>query len=282
MKKLLYLLLFSLFLQCNAVDAQITNQEDVNMNRVEFAQNRFNELFKNDDFSFKDTDTEFYNSVKNFVYGDVHQQGKLSLKERALITIVVLTAAGQSEYLEKHIDAALNAGVTPLEIKEAIYQTAPYCGIPKSVASLKHANVVFKKRNIKLPLETHSAVTEENRYEEGLAVQVKIFGEGMRNASSNYPKNLQHIPKYLSEYCFGDFYTHGSLDLKTRELLTLCMLVTLGDTSAQLKAHIQGNLNTGNDKETIIAAINQCLPYVGFPRTLNALNILNEVIPENK
>lgn len=58
------------------------------------------------------------------------------------------------------------------------------------------------------------------------------------------------------------------------------MLVSIGDTESQIKGHIQGNLNMGNNKETITAAITQCLPYIGFPRTLNALKYLDQTVPE--
>jgi len=47
-----------------------------------------------------------------------------------------------------------------------------------------------------------------------------------------------------------------------------------------LKGHIQGNLNIGNDKQVLLNVITQLLPYVGYPRTLNALRCINEVIPE--
>ena len=95
------------------------------------------------------------------------------------------------------------------------------------------------------------------------------------------PSNQKHIQKYLSTFCFGDFYTRGGLDLKTRELFTLCILSALGGAEGQVKAHVQGNKNVGNDKETLITAIIHCLPYMGFPRTLNALACVNEIIPEN-
>jgi 4-carboxymuconolactone decarboxylase len=39
-------------------------------------------------------------------------------------------------------------------------------------------------------------------------------------------------------------------------------------------------MNVGNDKETLLSVMTQLLPYVGYPRTLNALRCLNEVIPE--
>jgi 4-carboxymuconolactone decarboxylase len=71
------------------------------------------------------------------------------------------------------------------------------------------------------------------------------------------------------------------MDLKTRELLTLCIVSSIGGCESQVKAHVQGNKNVGNNKETMITAITHCLPYMGFPRALNALACINEIIPEN-
>jgi len=58
------------------------------------------------------------------------------------------------------------------------------------------------------------------------------------------------------------------------------MLIALGGTEPQIKGHIQGNVNVGNDKETLLSVMTQLLPYVGYPRTLNAIKCLNEVFPE--
>ncbi len=280
MKKfLISLFMLLLAVQGTAFAAETTDEVN-KMNRVDFTNNRFNELFKSEECPIAETDKDFYESVKRFVYGDVAQLGNLSLEQRELITIVVLTANQQPEILKKHIGGALNAGVAPEKIKSAIYQTAPYVGIPKAVIAVETANEVFKKHKIKLPLESDRVVTEETRFEKGLGTQVEIFGEGMKNAADKYPKSQKYIARFLAEYCFGDFYTSPVLDLKTRELLTLCMLVSIGDTESQIKGHIQGNLNMGNNKETITAAITQCLPYIGFPRTLNALKYLDQTVPE--
>jgi len=94
------------------------------------------------------------------------------------------------------------------------------------------------------------------------------------------PANQIHIQKYLSANCFGDYLTRRGLDVKTRELLTFSMLLSLGGCEPQLKGHIQGNLNVGNDKAILLSVVTQLLPYVGYPRTLNAIRCLNEVIPE--
>lgn len=94
------------------------------------------------------------------------------------------------------------------------------------------------------------------------------------------PANQIHIQKYLSADCFGDYYTRKSLDIRTRELLTFSMILTLGGCEPQLKGHILGNQNVGNDKETLLSAVTQLLPYIGYPRTLNAIACLNEMVPE--
>lgn len=275
MKKLLVLFFAFIFMQSLFVYADTLSKDKV-MNRVDFAQNRYDELFKKEISSLKETDPDLYEIVKNFIYGDVAQLGDLTLKQRELITLVVLTVNQQPEILEKHVNAALNIGLTPVEIKEAIYQTAPYAGIPKAVIAAEAANKVFKERNIKLPVESQSTTDESSRYDKGLGTQVKLFGERITNMRAASPKGQEHICDYLAGYCFGDFYTRNGLNLKTRELLTLCMLAALGDTESQIKGHIQGNLNIGNDKDTMLAAITQCLPYIGFPRTLNAIKYLNE------
>jgi len=100
--------------------------------------------------------------------------------------------------------------------------------------------------------------------EKGLAVQTAIFGDVIAKIRENTPSNQMHIQDYLSAFCFGDFYTRGGLDLKTRELLTLCIVSSLGGCESQVKAHVQGNVNVGSDKETMITAITHCLPYMGF------------------
>ena len=95
------------------------------------------------------------------------------------------------------------------------------------------------------------------------------------------PENQKDIMvNYLSAFCFGDIYTRNGLDLKTRELLTFSIISALGGCEAQVKAHVQGNLNAGNHKQHLIDALAQMLPYIGFPRTLNALGCVNAVMQD--
>jgi alkylhydroperoxidase/carboxymuconolactone decarboxylase family protein YurZ len=69
------------------------------------------------------------------------------------------------------------------------------------------------------------------------------------------------------------------LDIGTRELLTFAMLTAMGGCEPQLRGHIKGNTAVGNDKTTLLSVVTQLLPYIGYPRALNAIACLNEVLP---
>lgn len=251
------------------------------MDRVEKSQEKFKQLFGEGITAAHATDPDFQDILNHFIFGEVFYQGNLDDKMRELITLVVLATNQTLPQLNAHVHAALNVGLTSVEIKEAVYQCAPYIGFPKTLNAINEVNEVFKAKNIALPIESQKTVDEVNRFDKGLAVQVKIFGDVIKKMQESAPSNQKHIQEYLSTFCFGDLYTRGGLDLKTRELLTLCIITALGGAEGQVKAHVQGNKNVGNDKETLIAAITHCLPYMGFPRTLNALACVNEIIPEN-
>lgn len=86
-----------------------------------------------------------------------------------------------------------------------------------------------------------------------------------------------HHKSGLADKCFGDYYTRTGLDLKMRELITFCFLAAQGGCEPQLKGHIAGNYHVGNDKDMLIAVISSNLPFIGYPRTLNALSCIRSV-----
>lgn len=98
-----------------------------------------------------------------------------------------------------------------------MYQCAPYIGLEKVQCALDEVNKAFLAANVDRSPEMRSTVTGETRFDKGLAVQQEIFGADTINAMRTAaPTELQHIQQYLSAYCFGDFYTRGTLDLKNR------------------------------------------------------------------
>ena len=73
---------------------------------------------------------------------------------------------------------------------------------------------------------------------------------------------------------FGDYYTHKGLSLPQREMITFCFLAAQGGCEPQLTAHARANMTVGNDRLFLIQVVSQCLPYIGYPRSLNALNCI--------
>ncbi len=244
---------------------------------TEKAKNKYNELLKRDASLTKPNDPDLESIFNNFLYGEVYNHGTLDPKLRELVTLVSLTASQGTDMIKDHVEIALNVGASPIEIKEALYQCSPYVGFPRVFAALEKANEVFKEKNISLPIESQSTVTEQTRFDKGLETQVSIFGDAIHAAHSNAAPNQKHIQNFLSANCFGDFYTRTGLDLKTRELLTFIMLISLGGAEPQATAHANANISMGNTKDMMLEAVTQCLPFIGYPRTLNAITIINNL-----
>jgi 4-carboxymuconolactone decarboxylase len=237
-------------------------------------------LFPNHKSTLKITDPELIEIFDNFAFDEVLSYGNLDPRTRLMVVLASMIASQTLSEYKVMLGGALNVGVTPIEVKEIVYQAVPYVGIAKVFDFIHATNEILVNRGIELPLEGQSTTSPETRYEKGLELQKQIFGEVIEKIYNESPKNQLHIQKYLSANCFGDFLTRKGLDIKTRELLTFSMILSLGGCEAQLKGHIQGNVNVGNDKEILLSVVTQLLPYIGYPRTLNAIKCLNEVVSE--
>ena len=225
-----------------------------------------------------ETNPEYVGTFLNFAFDEVYEHGNYDKKLRWMIILASMIAQNTRDRYKVFLAGALNIGITPEEIMEIVYQAVPYCGIARVFDIIYDTNEVLEANGVKLPVTGGKQISNEDRFSEGLKVQKEIFGndniEAMRN---NAPDNEKHIQDYLSANCFGDYYTRGYLDLKTREILTFAMLISLGGCEPQVKGHIGGNLNVGNTREFLIETVTQLLPYIGYPRSLNVLRCIDEV-----
>ncbi len=224
-------------------------------------------------------DDELIEIVANFSLDEAQEYDYLDDKTRQMVILAATIAVQTPKRYETFVKAALNVGVTPVEIKEILYQAVPYVGILKVLDLLEPTNKIFLERGIKLPLEKQGTTNRENRFDKGLKVQKSIFGETIDKNYENSPENQVHIQKFLSDNCFGDYYTRKGLSVKTRELITFSLLISQGGCEPQVKGHIVGNVNVGNDKQILLNTVTALLPYIGYPRSLNAISCINEVIP---
>lgn len=227
------------------------------------------------------SDPELEQIMQRFIGEEVAgRHTRLDAETQQLISIVSLVTQQSEKLLRRQVAEALSNGVTPVEIREAVYHCTPYIGFPRTVDAVKTMNEVFAENEIALPLEDQGTVDDTTRFSKGLDAQTTIFGDGMRRAAAAGAEQMPRSSYYLVTNCFGDYYTRNGLDLKTREILTLCILVNLG-TVSQIRSHINGNIAMGRDKEYLSDAMYQCLPYTGYPRLLNAMACLNELMPDD-
>ena len=246
----------------------------------EQARKHHDELFPGHVSTLAVTDPELIDSFDNFAFDEVLRHGDLDTRTRLMVQLAALIAIqGLSEY-RVMLGAALTAGVTPVEVKEVVYQAVPYAGMGKVFDFLHATNDVLTAHGVELPLEGQSTTTPDTREQRGLAVQQEIVGAGVVDAMyAGAPADTLHIQRYLSANCFGDHYTRSGLDLRIRELLTFAMLIAMGGCEPQAKGHVAANLNVGNDRRTLLSAVTQLLPFIGYPRTLNAIRLIDEVVP---
>ncbi len=254
-----------------------TAQTIDNMDRIEVCKQNYRTLFGGEALTGQGTDPEMMDILQKFIFGEVFQTGDhLTLKQREMITCITLATMQTLPQLKAHAEAALNVGVTPEELREVMYLTAPFIGFPKMLNAVATVNEVFKERGISLPLEKQSTVTEETRHEAGKAIQDKLYPGGIASVMEGLPGDMgKDVELFLTDYFFGDIYSRGALDLQTRELLGYCVLTTL-EAESQLHSHYYGNINAGNSPETLTTAVIQCLPYIGFPAAIKALRIIKQ------
>lgn len=120
------------------------------------------------------------------------------------------------------------------------------------------------------------------RFEAGLEVLKKIDGAGAQNMFESLNGIAPDLGKFIIEFAFGDLYTREELTLEERELLTITSLVTTGGCEPQLEVHINGALNVGISCEKIVETILHCIPYIGFPKVINAIFVAKRIFEEKK
>jgi 4-carboxymuconolactone decarboxylase len=248
----------------------------------ERAQKYHERMFPSYRSSFLETDPEFIESFDNFAFDEVVSADNLDDRTRMFAILATLIGCQGIDEFKAMVPAALNFGVTPVEAKEIVYQAVAYLGIGRVFPFLRAVNDILTSRGIDLPLPPQATTTQDDRLEAGAKAQIDIFGDRMKNFYKSGPEESRHINRWLTDNCFGDYYTRGGLDYRQREMLTFCFLSAQGGCEPQLTSHAAANMRIGNDKAFLIKIISQCLPFIGYPHSLNALRCVNEAAAQGK
>lgn len=223
-------------------------------------------------FAGGEQDPELYAMFENWAFGEIASGAALTAEERVMVTLAVLAAQGCYSHMQMLLQAGLRLGMPAVTLREVLYHCSPYIGFPRVMEAIWHANRGFEEAGLALPLEPCGTVGEETRREAGFAKHAEIFGEAPTQALRQAEGGRRNVNGYLAG-TFGDIYCREGLSVKNRELITVCLLAALG-CEPQLKAHLQGAMRVGVSRDKIVEAWEQCLPWIGYPRTLNAFSCL--------
>jgi 4-carboxymuconolactone decarboxylase len=246
------------------------------MSISEEARRNHDALFPDHASTFARTDPELIEFFDNWALDEVPRDAALDARTRLMVHLAALIACQAVAEYRVMLGGALNVGVTPVEAKEIVYQAVAYVGMGKVFDFLGATNDVLESRGVALPLPGQSTTDPATRFAKGLDVQRRLFGHRIDQMHAESPKDQRHIQRYLSANCFGDIYTRTGLDLKMRELLTFSMIAALGGCEMQLAGHVAANLAIGNDRRVLVGAVTALLPFIGYPRSLNAIRVVNE------
>lgn len=121
---------------------------------------------------------------------------------------------------------------------------------------------------------------ENERIKKGTERLKEVDGNAGEKVIASLEGVAPDLGRYILEFAFGDVYCREGLSLQEREIITISSLLTAGGCEAQLEVHINGSLNVGISPKKVIETFIQCIPYTGFPKVLNAVNVAKKVFAE--
>ena len=200
----------------------------------------------------------------------------LSEKEKSIVIISSFTAKGDLIQLKAALNDGLNASLTVNEIKEVLVQLYAYTGFPRSLNALNTLMTVLKERKasgINDPEGTAAAPLpkKKTKLQFGTEMQTKLIGQPIKGAVYDF---APAIDQFLKEHLFADIFGRNNLDWKTRELVTIAALASLGNVEAQLRSHFNVGIYNGLTEPQLIQLVSLIHNKIGASEG----NAANEVL----
>jgi 4-carboxymuconolactone decarboxylase len=211
-------------------------------------------------------------------YGGIWSRPGLPLEDRMICTLAVLAPLQRLDALRRMVHGALEIGIAPRSILEVFMQTGLYAGFPTTEQAAACAREVFAARGVAVPSEpprddSHEALDARGRELlgtlHGARGQQGYAAPGNDITGALYPAAIR--------YGYGELWFRPGLTHRQRMLCAIAAFTSLG-LEGQLSKFAQSALNVGLKREEIIEAVIQTAPYGGFPRALNGLAILQQVL----
>jgi alkylhydroperoxidase/carboxymuconolactone decarboxylase family protein YurZ len=214
------------------------------------------------------------------IYGGIWSRPGLALQDRMISTLAALSLLQRLDALKAMVGTALDIGLAPRAIVEVFMQAGLYGGFPTTEASAACASDVFAARSVRVADEPERTDSNEVLDERGQELMARMHGErGQQGYAA--PGNAITGALYPSavRYGYGELWFRPGLVHRQRMLVAIASFTVLG-LESQLRKFAQSALNMGLSRTEIVEAVIQTAPYGGFPRALNGLAILSEVLPK--
>ncbi len=215
------------------------------------------------------------------IYGGVWSRPGLALPDRMICTLAALGLLQRLDALKETVGAALHVGLQPRSILEVFMQAGLYGGFPTTQAAAACASEVFSARGVSVPDEAGRDDSNETLDARGRELMARMHGErGQQGYAA--PGNAITGALYPSavRYGYGELWFRPDLEPRQRMLVAVASFTVLS-LEGQLRKFAQSALNMGLSRDEIIEAVIQMAPYGGFPRALNGLAVLAEVLPKD-
>ena len=149
------------------------------------------------------------------------------------------------------------------------------CGVAGGVGA-----VAGSLTNTGMAVADDAGRRQSKRYARGVARMKEIAGEDALATVEALDDIAPDLGRFIVEFAYGDVHVRPGLDVGQRQLVTIGALTTVGDTAPQLRFHIGAALHAGLDAAQVVEALIHLVPFVGFPRILNALAAARTVFEE--
>src|ERR1700704_6897778 len=119
--------------------------------------------------------------------------------------------------------------------------------------------------------------SDSSRRSRGAQKIGEVLGQTPDQVERSLGDVAPQLANYVLETIYGDIYQSPALDSRTRQIVTVAALATLGNASPQLRTHIGGALRCGVAREELVEIMMQLVPYVGVAAAINGVATCREV-----
>jgi 4-carboxymuconolactone decarboxylase len=216
--------------------------------------------------------------IREACFGSLWTRPGLSMEQRSLATISIITVLRRDDNLKGHIHSGLDVGLTAAQIIEIMLQLLFYTGAPIANTALRIAYDVFKERRLQVsPYQVYNPSEDpEALYQRGLAKRREVMGETFAEEVEAGDAIDRDWDRYLLEYVWGSVWTRPGLDTQSRCLVTLTALTVVG-TEGALGSYIRAALRLGFSDTQVKELFFHLSFYIGVSLAQRGAALVREV-----